>query len=167
MNRRLYFLFPDVSHALATVNELEHNGVDGDHIHALARKGTPLHQLPESGERLQQDLSAKVEKWAWNGNLVLFSLAGVALIGLLFTGHTLLAILPAAIMAACFYGGYRFTRLPNTHLNEFREALAHGEVLLMVDVPVNQVARVEERVHQHHPEATPGGTSWEWDRLAA
>jgi hypothetical protein len=51
------------------------------------------------------------------------------------------------------------------HLGEFRDALAHGEVLLMVDVPRGRVSEVEDRVHRHHPEATVGGVGWSADML--
>ena len=64
---------------------------------------------------------------------------------------------PIVIMAANFLIGARFAHLPNTHLDEFRDALAHGETLLMVDVVEDRVAELEKRVHQHHPEATVGG----------
>jgi hypothetical protein len=36
----------------------------------------------------------------------------------------------------------------------------HAEVLLLVDVPVRQVARIEERVQRRHPEAAAGGVGW-------
>lgn len=51
-------------------------------------------------------------------------------------------------------------RVPGTHLDEFRGALSHREVLLMVDVPKWRVAEVEEIVYRRHPGATPGGTGW-------
>jgi hypothetical protein len=63
-------------------------------------------------------------------------------------------------MLATFLAGLLFTRVPNTHLDEFRDALAHGEILPMVDVPQTRVADLEDRVHHHHPETTVGGIGW-------
>lgn len=63
-------------------------------------------------------------------------------------------------MARTFLGGRYFTHIPDTHLNEFRDALAHGEILLMIDVPGTRVAEIEDRVHKHRPEAAIGGVGW-------
>lgn len=54
-------------------------------------------------------------------------------------------------------------RVPDTHLDEFRGALSHSEVLLMVDVPKPRVAEIEKLVGRRHPETIPGGTSWTLD----
>jgi hypothetical protein len=51
------------------------------------------------------------------------------------------------------------------HLTEFTDALAHGEILLMVDVSLHRVAEIENFVHRHHPEAAISGTSWTIDAL--
>ena len=67
---------------------------------------------------------------------------------------------PIVIMAANFLIGARFAHLPNTHLDEFSDARAHGEILLMVDVVEDRVAALEKRMHQYHPEATVGGVCW-------
>ena len=67
---------------------------------------------------------------------------------------------PVVIMAANFLAGLAFTSLPNTHLGEFQDALAHGEILLMVDVHETEVAKVEQQVHHRHPEAAIGGVGW-------
>jgi hypothetical protein len=69
-------------------------------------------------------------------------------------------------MASTFIGGLLFTtRLPNTHLNNFREALAHGEVLLMIDVPTERVHDVEHFIHRRYPQAVNGGASWNIEAL--
>jgi|GEM_PF-3763302 len=44
--------------------------------------------------------------------------------------------------------------------------MAHGEILLMVDVPETRVADIEGRVHRHHPEVAVGGIGWGRQRLA-
>ena len=109
--------------------------------------------------------------WHENRSLIDFSLfwnyvgtGAVALSSfialLIFSGLTWWLLLPLAVMVANFLAGLYFTSLPNTHLGEFRDALGHGEVLLMVDVPENQVALVEHRVHHQHPEAAVGGVGW-------
>ena len=67
---------------------------------------------------------------------------------------------PIIVMVANFLAGLSFTSVPNTHLGEFQDALAHGEILLMVDVAETEVAQIGEQVHHQHPEATIGGVGW-------
>lgn len=47
MKRRFYFLLPDTSHASAVVEELEQNGIDRRHIHAIAGQGSDAGDLPQ------------------------------------------------------------------------------------------------------------------------
>jgi hypothetical protein len=46
------------------------------------------------------------------------------------------------------------------YLTEFTDALSHGEVLLMIDVPAKRVAEIEDFVHHRYPEACVGGVGW-------
>jgi hypothetical protein len=90
-----------------------------------------------------------------------FALALIALIVLpAVYGPSWWLLVPAAIMIGNFTFGLHLTSIPKTHLGEFRDALAHGEILLLVDVPEAQVTDVESNIHQHHPEATVGGAGW-------
>ncbi len=161
MNRRLYFLLPDRQHALSVVDELVEEGIKTDHMHALGDRRTRLDGLPNASIRQKNNTASQLEKLLWNGNLASFALALSGFIALLLiSGSSWWLLLPLSVMAANFLAGLYFTGLPNTHLGEFRDALGHGEILLMVDVPENQVANVENQVHDHHPEATIGGAGW-------
>ena len=161
MKRRLYFLLPDRAHALSVVDELTHEGISIENIHALGSKGTQLDGLPIASPRQFSDAASHLESFLWNANLLSFIVAiGIFIILLVTTGWSLWLLVPVAIMVANFLAGLRFTRLPNTHLDEFRDALAHGEILLMVDVPEQRVADIEDQIHHHHPEATVGGVCW-------
>ncbi len=161
MNRRLYFLIPDRTHALAVVEDLLANGIDIEHMHAIGDRRTRLDGLPSASPRQRRNSARRVEKILWNGNLVCFGIALIAtLITPIYTGLSWWLLLPIGIMAANFLAGLRFTGIPNTHLGEFRDALAHGEILLIVDVPEARVAEVEHEIHHRHPEASVGGVGW-------
>jgi hypothetical protein len=161
MNRRLYFLMPDRAHAIAVVEDLVANGIDIGHMHAIGDRRTRLDGLPNASPRQRRDSASRIERILWNGNLVCFGLALVAtLIAPIFIGLGWWLLLPIGVMAANFLAGLHFTGIPNTHLGEFRDALAHGEILLLVDVPEARVAEVEGEIHHHHPEATVGGVGW-------
>lgn len=161
MDRRLYFLIPDRQHALAVVDELLEHGIKRKHMYTLADKRTRLDGLPDASLRQKNDAAQRVEKIFWNANLACFALALISLIVLpVLYGLGWWLLIPVAVMVANFMIGLHFSNLPNTHLGEFRDALAHGEILLMVDVPESQVAEVENDIHHHHPEATVGGVGW-------
>jgi len=159
--RRLYFIIPDEPQALRVVTDIEAAGVDRQHMHAIPGKGVTLVQLPPATEKQQHDAAWQLERRVWVGNMALFSLALTGLIASLVWGSPVGSVLSLAIMALTFTAGALFAmRVPDTHLDEFRGALSHSEVLLMVDVPTSRVAEIGELIGRRHPEAIPGGTSW-------
>jgi hypothetical protein len=169
MNRRLYFLLPDVAHAQSVVRELRTAGVTAGHVHALSRKGVDLQDLPQASDRQRNDFSARLETALWNANLLVFFGALLVMVALAYlqAGWYWL-LLPAAVMLTTFLLGEEFTRrIPDVHLAEFQDALRHGEILLMVDVPASKVERVESMVHKRHPEAVTGGVGWHVEALHA
>jgi hypothetical protein len=144
------------------VAKLETNGIELKDTHVIAAKGIDLEGLPLASPNHRMDLGARLETIIWDGNLVMFFLALMALIVLILmnvSGFWL--ALASIIMLTTFTVGVGFTRyIPNVNLSEFAEALHHQETLLMADVPAVQAARVETRVHRNHPEAINGGVSW-------
>lgn len=159
--RRLYFVIPDEHQAVRIVEDLESTGIKRQYIHAIAGKGVTLTQLPPASEWQQHDAVWSLERGLWIGNLLLFSLVLIGFIGSIILGDYLWAVLAFVILALSLTAGALFAmRAPDTHLDEFRGALSHREVLLMVDVPKWRVAEIEEIVYRRHPEATPGGTGW-------
>lgn len=49
---------------------------------------------------------------------------------------------------------------PTIHLSGFHAAFRHDEILLMVDVPKDQVALIEQILHNKNPSASEEGISW-------
>lgn len=163
MLRRLFFLFPDEKHAQRVVDELINNNIPESRIHALTQ-GVELKTLPKATERQTKDTAFRIEWAIWNINLLIFAVAFLALIATLITGETLWSAVAFAVMLVTFIAGEQFViYLPDVHLTEFTDALSHGEILLMVDVPKNRVAEIEHFVHHKHPEAIIGGVSWSID----
>jgi len=167
MKRRLYFLFPDSEHARTVVNELEARGIERKFIHAIAGRGGDLSGLPGASHSQQQDLASRVESVLWGSNLALFFAAlFVMLVIVLLKVEWYWLLLPVGFMLVSFLMGLKFvTRIPNVHLDEFKNAMQHREILLMIDVAAGQVADVEELVHRHHPEAVTGGVGWNVNAL--
>jgi hypothetical protein len=161
MLRRLYFLLPDEAHAKSTVQELLDMGITDHAIHAMTREGIRLEGLPQATDAQRRDLTARIEQVLWYSDLGLFFIALAGFILAAYSDSTLWMIITALIMVATFLLGERFTTLmPKTHLDNFREAMSHGEILLMVDLPFYLVASVDKAIRHHHPEATAGGSCW-------
>lgn len=160
MLRRLFFLFPDTEHAQSVVDELIDRGINTRNIHAIAR-GVDLKSLPEATERQKTDTAFRLERFIWNANLMLFLVALIAFISSLMSANLLWATITLLIMIVTFIAGEQFVvRVPDVHLTEFTDALSHGEVLLMIDVPGHRVTEIEDFVHHRHPEACVGGVGW-------
>jgi hypothetical protein len=167
MNRRLYFLLPDTAHAGAVVTDLAACGIRHAAMHVVAKADVDTTGLPVATSRQRSDRGGRLETLLWDGNLLLFFLALLVMAGQFLAGaRGTWLLVPVAIMLATFAAGLVFTaRIPSVRLSEFTDALHHGELLLMVDVPVRQVSCVESLVQRHHPEAVAGGVGWHLDIL--
>ena len=77
MERRLYFLLPDVAHAKTVVAKLETNGIERKYTHVIAAKGIDLEGLPLASPNHRMDLGARSVsythltlptkiKWCWS-----------------------------------------------------------------------------------------------------
>lgn len=160
MLRRLFFLFPDEPHAQRAVDKLATLDIPKRRIHAIA-EGVELKSLPPATQRQKNDTAFRLEWFFWRANLAVFVFALAALIAALVLGNFLWAMISAGIMIATFIAGEQFAvHVPDVHLTEFTDALAHGEILLMVDVPSKRITEVESFIRRHYPEAIVGGVSW-------
>lgn len=160
MQRRLYFLFPNESHAQDAIDHLQSDtALNASDIHVITDFEPRILKHPHSRRGIDEE--ARVETRLWNMNLVLFFLALFAFVIALVFNAAFVAGIAVVVMFATFIGGVMFTRrIPSAHRFQFREALAHGEILLMLDVPLNRVREVEHFVHTHYPDAVTGGVGW-------
>jgi Flp pilus assembly protein TadB len=161
MSHRLHFLVPGRAEALSVIKDLSRQGINPEHIQVLADKRTRTDGLTQATARQKNDAMSGLEKALWNVNLASFAVALGCFIFLLVTLHlNWWLLLPSSVMAANFIAGLNFSNLPHAHLGEFRDALAHGEILLLVEVPENRTSAIEQSMHRQHPEAAVGGTVW-------
>lgn len=166
MLRRVYFLLPEKSQALDMVKELQESGIPEGHLHALAKPGIDLSGLPIATRGQQTDRVWSLERLFWNADLILFALSALGLVFSLYFGQMAWAGFSLALMVVAFIAGERFaSKLPHGHLNQVQGALAHNEILLMVDLPRKRVSEVEHLVHRHHPEAEIAAVGWSMDAL--
>ncbi len=164
--RRLYLLFPSRQFAERAVVDLLALGTDRQHIHTVAKQGVDVTGLPKATVRQQNDLLARLDHWFWDINLLVFFFALVMTAIAIWLTSWLWAAGWLIVMGVTFYLGNHFAKhVPHAHMIECQTALRHGEILLMVDVPRWQVARIEKAIRRQHPEVEVGGVSWVLDAL--
>lgn len=166
MLRRLYLLFPGVKFATRAVADLESLGVERAHIHTIAKDGVDISHLPRATTRQRLDFAARLDHWFWDANLLVFFIALLLLPLMAWFGNWPWAIVMLAIMGATYLFGSHFARhLPHVHLEECLTAIRHGEVLLLVDLPLWRLPHVERAIRREHPEMELGGVGWTLDAL--
>lgn len=161
MRRRLYYLIPDTPHAQSLSRELADLAIPRLSMQVLGEPKPEFNPAVKRHTVAELDRDDVLEWWLWRVNLAVFFLALLAGIGVLvFLPWGYLAV-PLLVMATCLLAGVLFSlRMPNVHWREFTDAIRHGEILLMVEVPPAELKRVEQHVHRLHPEAVTGGVSW-------
>ena len=160
MKKRLYFLFPDDSAAQRALKTLTGNGIKRKHIHAIAKEGVALRNLPRATKFQREDTFHRAEYWLWRINLVIFALFLAVFIYGLSTGSALLALAGAIVMLATLGAGVLWSQYPDSSLQEMAAAMSHGEIVLLVDVPVYRAREIETLIEHRLPDCEVGGVSW-------
>ncbi len=159
--KRLYFTLPDTASCKKVVDELKKTGIAEQHLHVVASQGIPLEDLPEAGLLQTSELAHGIEKGVALGGAAGL-LGGLLVVTFPVTG---LALGGAALLTAVTAGGASFGALAmgliskdihSKKLAAFESDIEHGHILLMVDVPKNEVDRWKQLVIDHHPEAEIG-----------
>lgn len=161
MRRRMYFLLPDVKRARAVFKELLLARIEERHIKVMAKEGTRLGELPEAA------ILEKTDALHGAGLGLIVGGATGAVVGFLVTAFQpagldlgFAAVLALALLGAvmgAWASGMIGTSTPNTHLERFKEEIARGRILMIVDVPSDRADQVSEAIKKHHPEADMRG----------
>jgi hypothetical protein len=152
--KRLCVLVPDLASAHRVVDDLRRRGTADSNLYVVAREGSELGDLPDAGQIAESDFYPQLERGLAAGAAIgvigglvamrvagaVFGGAAIALFGLIGAG---LNGLLAAIAGAAF---------PNSRLIQFERAIEAGRVLVMADVPGEQIVEIERSLKQIHPE---------------
>lgn len=160
--RRIYFLIPDISITKLIVNDLLAAKIEERHIHVIAKRGTPLEELPEANLLQKSDFVPAVEQGLALGGTT-GMLAGLVAIVLppastVIAGGVLLATTLAGAGVGAWLSGMVGMSIGNRRTKEFEEAIEEGHLLLLADVPTDRVLEIERRIKQHLPEVDIEGT---------
>ncbi len=160
--RRIYFLVPDIATTNRIVDDLLMAKIEERHLHVLAKRGTPLEDLPEANLLQKSDFVPAVQQGlALGGTAGL--LAGLVAVVLppastVIAGGVLLATTLAGASVGAWLSGMVGMSIGNRRTKEYEEAIEAGQLLLLADVPADRVLEIERRVKQHLPEVEIEGT---------
>lgn len=162
--RRLYFLVPSVESAKQIVDELLLARIEERHIHIVAKNHRPLEEahLPEAGLFEESDFVPALERGLAVGGATGL-LAGIAAVtfppaGLILGGGAILATSLLGAGLGAWVASMIGVSVPNSQLEKFKDALAKGQLLMLLDVPKDRVEEITDLIKSHHPEAQVEGT---------
>ncbi len=161
--RRIYFLVPNIATTKKIVDELLLARIEEKHIHVIAKRGTPLEELPEANLLQKNDFIPAVEQGlALGGSTGM--LAGLVAVVLppastVIAGGILLATTLAGAGVGAWIGGMVGMNIGNRRTQKFADAIEAGELLVLADVPTDRVNEIEVSVKQYLPTVDIEGTS--------
>ena len=149
--RRLYFLLPDVASARDVMNELLLARIEARRMHFLANRGALPPELPEATVLQKTDVVHGAELGMVIGG-VAGTLGGLLVVFFPPEGASLqfVTVLVAAVIGALL-GAWA------SRLTRFAPHLQSGKVLMMVDVPLRDIDKINELVTRRHPDVIPSG----------
>jgi hypothetical protein len=153
--KRIYFLVPDVPTTRAVIAELKAGGIPEGRIHAVASARVKLEGLPEATTLQTSELWHGLERGLGVGGVagLLGGLLAVAFppAGLILGGQALLLTMLVGAGAGAVVSALVAKDIPNQEIQSYNDAIARGQILLMVDVPKAELTAWMDRIQQHHP----------------
>ncbi|GAB3670763.1 DUF1269 domain-containing protein [Salinisphaera aquimarina] len=162
MQRRLYFLLPDIETTHKVVEKLLLARISEDQMYVVARHSADTSGLPEAGITETSHLAGAAERGAAAGAVtgvvagltaLVFPPAGIAIGG---------GVVAATGLAGAGFGAWMSSmigiRHDNPQLESYQEAIDNGQVLMMVDLPADRVEEIENTVRDNYPGADIQGT---------
>jgi hypothetical protein len=128
--RRIYFLAPNIKTTHAIVEELRNEGIEDRHIHILAKRDTPLEDMPEASVLQKTDFISALERGVVLGGTTGL-LAGLAYSGFVIAGGPVLGIIMAGATIGSLMGG----------------------LLVLHDIPMARIGEITQKIIKHHPKA--------------
>ena len=151
--RRIYFLAPNIETTHKIVDELRADGIEDRHMHILAKRDTPLEDMPEASEFQKTDFIPALERGAALGGTtgVLAGLFGLRFAGFAIAGGPILGILFFGATIGAIMSGLAGLQVGNSRVKQYEEAIERGELLVMVDIPKERIDAISQLIIKHHP----------------
>ena len=160
MMRRLYFLVPNAESCREVAADLKEVGVTEAHIHLIANDSQTLEEIPRAGPLATTELARGLEWGVGLGGTagLLGGLLAVVAppVGLALGGAALLGCAAAGAGFGALVSSLIAQDIPNHELEELERAIDAGMILLLVDVPRDEVEKNKSVIMERHPEARIG-----------
>lgn len=158
MHSRIYWLLPDLESARVTMDDLLLARIDARRIHFVAREDIDLRGLHAANVLQTSDVVRSAEM-----GLIVGAGVGGLLGALVAVYYPIVGDEPqwglAGVLAVvgAIFGTWTSSMIgistPSKRLRRFMPEIEKGKILMMVDVPMWHVDKIEERLRQLHPEA--------------
>ena len=80
-------------------------------------------------------------------------LAGLAYSRFVIAGGPVLGIIMAGATIGSLMGGMAGMNSGNSKLKKFENAIEKGELLVLLDIPMDQMGEITQKIIKHHPKA--------------
>jgi len=153
--RRIYFLAPNIETTHKIVAELRAEGIEDRHMHILAKRDTPLEDMPEASEFQKTDFIPAVERGVALGATtgLLAGLVGLRFAGFAIAGGPVLGILFYGATIGAMMSGLAGLQVGNSRVKKYEDAIERGQLLVMVDIPKERIDEMSQLITKHHPTA--------------
>jgi hypothetical protein len=158
MNRRIYWLLPDLASAQRTMDDLLLARVEERRMHFVAREGIDLSGLHPANVLQTSDVIRAAETGLVIGGGTGAVLGAVtAVVYPVFGDAPQWGLIAVLAMVGAVLGAWASSMIgistPSQRLKRFQPAIEAGQILLMLDVPRRRVEEIEARLQALHPEA--------------
>jgi len=153
--RRIYFLVPNIETTHNIVDELRLEGIEDRHIHVLAKRETPLGDLPEASVFEKTDFVPALERGAALGATtgLLAGLAALRFAGFAIAGGPVLGVLIYGATIGAMMSGLAGLQVGNSRVKDYADAIENGQFLVMIDIAKERIDSIRQLVVKHHPDA--------------
>ena len=151
--RKIHFIVPDKKTTQKIVDEIRAQGIVDRYIHVLAKRGTPLDNLPEASLMQKTDFLPAIGRGLVLGGIVGL-LAGI--FTLLFSDIKLspaffMVLIVAGAGIGSLTGSLIGLSAGNSRLKQFDAAIETGEFLVLLDIPKDQIDKITKAITRHYP----------------
>jgi len=153
--KRIYFLVPNLETTHKIVDELHSDGFEDRHIHILAKRDTPLENMPEASVFQKTDFIPAMERGAALGATtgLIAGLVGLRFAGFAIAGGPVLGILIFGATIGTMMSGLAGFQVGNSKVKKYEEAIEKEEFLVMLDIAKERIDEISKIIVKHHPNA--------------
>lgn len=155
---RIYVLLPSLENARKLVDEFRDSGVAEDRLHLVSKQEKSTGDMPEASVAEASDVVPSVKRGVLLGAVAGLVAGIIAVIVLSVSMPMALAVVGLITLIGAGIGSWAAgligVGMDREPVAETENEMTEGAVLMMVDVPDDEVEAAKQRVLENHPEAS-------------